>query len=274
MPRRPDGGTGALRRIRDTGAIRAVMDTNAMRTLMDTATMQMLRERYAGRGKLVVTVAVVFWVLVAGVSVSLALHRDGGGKAAAGPKASASARVIASAGSTAGWKPSGTASATKKPGSASGHTSTGPARLLTVAGAEAFGPSGTSDGDNPTKAALALSGNPATPWRTHEYATAHFGDLQQGTGLVLDMGHVVTVSKVTLELATGSATVTIRVGNTPVPGTFTPMAQETGAGGTMTLAAAKPLRGRYIEIWFSLLPRDSAGTYRESVYGVKVTGQP
>jgi hypothetical protein len=270
MSRRADTSTGALRRIRDTGAVRAIMDTNAMRTIMDTAAMQILRERYAGKGKLVATVVIAFWVIMAVGAVSLVITRVGGGKAAAGPASSATA---ATAGPTAGKKPAGTASATKSPGSASGHPGTGPARLLTVVGAEAFGPRGAPDGDNPGNATLVLSGNAATPWRTRTYTTAHLGGVQEGTGLVLDMGKEVTVSVVTLKLAPGNAKVTVRVGNTAVPGTFTPMAEATSTGGTVTLTAAKPLRGRYVEIWFSLLPQDSAGTYQEAVYGVKVTGQ-
>jgi len=87
------------------------------------------------------------------------------------------------------------------------------------------------------------------------------------------MGTSVTVTSVTLELAAGSADVIVRVGNIPIPGTFTTLQERTAVGGTVTFQGAKPLPGRYIEIWFSLLPRDAAGTYQESVYGVKVTGQ-
>jgi hypothetical protein len=272
MARRTDSGTGALRRIRDTGAMRTIMDTNAMRVLMDTSTMQALRERYAGRGRAVAAVVITFWVVVAATAIALSVHHDSA-KPTAGPTSSPTARTAVSTGPTTGKKAAGTASATKKPGSSSGHPGTSPVRLLTVVGAEAFGPRGASDGDNPSKASLVLHGGGVTPWRTHVYATAHFGGLQEGTGLVLDMGQEVTVSKVTLELASGSATVTVRVGNTPVPGTFTPMGVATGVGGTVTLTAAKPLRGHYVEIWFSRLPQDPAGGYEESVYSVKVTGQ-
>src|SRR5215469_10930261 len=57
--------------------------------------------------------------------------------------------------------------------------------------AAAVGPAGTSDGDDPQDAPLALSGDPATPWHTDWYATARFGNLQTGTGLLVDLGRSV-----------------------------------------------------------------------------------
>jgi hypothetical protein len=88
------------------------------------------------------------------------------------------------------------------------------------------------------------------------------------------MGKAVTVTKITLNLAAGSANVVIRVGNSPVPGTFTEIASGSGMGGTVSLPAATPASGRYVEIWFTALPEDATGTYQESVYGVQVTGHP
>ncbi|HEY6787731.1 MAG TPA: serine/threonine protein kinase, partial [Trebonia sp.] len=98
--------------------------------------------------------------------------------------------------------------------------------------------------------------------------------LQPGTGLLLDLGKKMTVTKVTLDLAAGSADVIIRVGNSQVPGTFTGIADGTGVGGTTSLQAARAASGRYVEVWFTSLPQDAAGTYQESVYGVQVTGRP
>ena len=263
--------TGAMRVIMDTGAMRVIMDTAAMRTLMDTAAMRMLRERYAGRGKMIAAVGLAVWGVLAVVAIALAVTSSGDGP----PKAKPVSHASAASGAVA-----------KKAGAAHGHTVATPApkktaasrgtappsQVLTVIRAEAFGPQGTSDGDNPQRAALVLAGH-GTPWQTNWYATAHFASLKPGTGLLLDMGTTMTVTNVTLKLAAGSADVIVRVGNTPVPGTFTTLQERTSAGGTETFQGAKPLHGRYIEVWFSTLPRDAAGTYQESVYGVKVTGQ-
>jgi cytoskeletal protein RodZ len=68
-------------------------------------------------------------------------------------------------------------------------------QALAPASVAAFGPGG---GDDPQNAALATSGNPSTPWTTDWYTTPFFGNLYAGTGLLLDMGHTVTISSVRL----------------------------------------------------------------------------
>ncbi len=146
--------------------------------------------------------------------------------------------------------------------------------MLSVASVAAFGPEGTSDGDNSALAAYVIGRGGSRPWQTKWYGTPHFGNLQSGTGLLLDMGKTVTVTKVTLNLAAGSADVIVRAGSSPVPGTFTEIAVGNGIGGTISLSAATPARGRYVEVWFTSLPKTAAGTYQESVYGIQVTGRP
>src|SRR5262249_10882083 len=134
----------------------------------------------------------------------------------------------------------------------------GIARVLTVAGVVAFGPQGTSDGDNPGRAASVIEGSAAASWQTKWYRTAHFGSLQSGTGLLLDMGKTVTISTVKLKLAPGSADLKIRVGRTV--GSLVLAATRVGVGGTVYVHLATPATGRYVEIWFTALPRDTAGT--------------
>src|SRR5262249_58770195 len=63
---------------------------------------------------------------------------------------------------------------------------------LSVLSVAAFGPNGTSDGDNPSGASRVLAGG-AKPWTSSWYATADFGNLQARTGPLLDMGGVVSV---------------------------------------------------------------------------------
>jgi hypothetical protein len=260
-PRGPE--SGGFRRIRDTGAVRTIMDTNAMRTLMDTAAMQILRDRFAGRGRVIAGVLLGAWV-IAGVVAVVALysHQDEGT-----PKASASSAAPART------HPSATVPATPRPTPGRPGKKLPPAVVLQVASVQAFGPNGTSDGDNPDEAASVISGATSHPWHTKWYATAHFGNLQRGTGLLLDMGSRVTVTKITLNLAAGSADVIIRAGNGPVPGALTEIAHGTVAGGTVSLPVARMASARYVEIWFASLPQDAQGTYQESVYGVQVTGR-
>ncbi|HTU77095.1 MAG TPA: hypothetical protein VMG38_26600 [Trebonia sp.] len=63
--------TGTLRKIRESGAVRAIMDTGAMRTLMDTTAMQLLRERYAGKGRVIAIAVICVWVIVAAAALWL-----------------------------------------------------------------------------------------------------------------------------------------------------------------------------------------------------------
>ncbi len=183
---------------------------------------------------------------------------------AGGPAGSASAGVQ---GSTAPASPAAAASV-----SASARPSATPVPVsdLTVAKVAAFGPGG---GDAPAQAALAVSGNPATPWRTDWYATADFGMLYSGTGLLVDMGHPVTVSSVRLSLGTAGASLELRAGDRPVAADLNTVATSAGAGRTLELALAAPARARYLLIWFTKLPPDGAGTYQASVYQIEVRGQ-
>jgi hypothetical protein len=43
-------------------------------------------------------------------------------------------------------------------------------------------------------------------------------------------------------------------------------------GGSVYLTLAVPQRARYLVIWLTLLPPDSAGTYREGIYNIQVKG--
>jgi transcriptional regulator with XRE-family HTH domain len=144
-------------------------------------------------------------------------------------------------------------------------------QALTPASVAAFGPAG---GDDPQHAALAISGNPATPWRTDWYVTPNFGNLYAGTGLLLDMGRTVTISSVRLALGSArGADVQVRVGGTPLLADLHTVATSAGPGGTVELPLASPTRARYLLIWFTKLPPDNAGTYQASVYGITVRGQ-
>ena len=150
-----------------------------------------------------------------------------------------------------------------------------PVQALTPASVAAFGPGGLADGDNPQLAALAVGRNPATPWYSQWYATPGFGDLKAGTGLLLDMGRTVTVSSVRLSLVSHSgADLALRAGSKPVPSRLSQVASASNAGGMMKFQLSAPVHARYLLIWFTKLPPDTAGTYQASVYKIIVQGQP
>lgn len=165
----------------------------------------------------------------------------------------------------------------------------GPApQPLSTASVTAFGPGGPSDGDHPgaaaqlARAGQALSGDGAAkgttpPWSTSWYATPDFGNLQSGTGLLLDLGHPVTVSSVRLLLGSArGADVQVRVGNDPTLAGLSTAASAAGVGGRVQVRVPADFgpTGRYVLIWFTRLPPDGQGHYQVDVYGVTVNGTP
>jgi cytoskeletal protein RodZ len=147
-------------------------------------------------------------------------------------------------------------------------------QALAPASVAAFGPAGTADGDDPQRAPSAIAGDPATPWYSDWYTTSDFGNLQAGTGLLLDMGHTVMISSVRLSLGgSRGADLELRVGGSPTLADLRTVATSAGAGGTVQLSLTSPAHARYLLIWFTKLPPDNAGTYQASVYRVTVRGQ-
>jgi len=145
-------------------------------------------------------------------------------------------------------------------------------QALAPASVAAFGPAGLADGDDAQGAAQAIGGDPAQPWISQWYATAHFGALKQGTGLLLDMGRPVIVASVRLSLVYSGADIQLRAGSKPVPDWMPRVANASNAGGTALLRPGSPVRVRYVLVWFTKLPPDNAGTYRAGVYRITVQG--
>jgi hypothetical protein len=210
---------------------------------------------------------VVVFVVLAGYDLIFG-GALGGGPAAA-PKATASR--TAPVRTTA--PPSAVTPVTPvTPSSSAGSPTASPARELTVASVAAFGPEGTSDGDNPGLASRVVDGGGA--WYSSWYVTPEFGNLQSGTGILLDMGQAVTVSSVRLVLGDAvGADVQVRVGDTAVLGDMSTAASVLGVGGTVRLPLSAPASARYVLIWFTRLPPNSQGTYQVSVYNATVDGR-
>ncbi|HEX9623658.1 MAG TPA: helix-turn-helix transcriptional regulator [Streptosporangiaceae bacterium] len=129
-------------------------------------------------------------------------------------------------------------------------------------------------GDDSLGATLAIDGSLRTAWQTNLYKTAQFGGLERGTGLLLDLGKVVTVTSVWLSLGKGrGATVEMRVGNSPALTGLVVVASARNAHGGVSLPLAAPVRARYVLIWFTRLPADLAGGFSAKVYNVKLKGR-
>lgn len=156
--------------------------------------------------------------------------------------------------------------------------------------------------ENNHGANLAIDGNPATSWQTHFYlGNPVFGGLQQGSGLLLDMGHSVKLSSVTVTFgAIPGATVEIKLG-TPAGSVPPPQAnnmsqsettadenasqafansmttvapQQADVSGTVTFPVSSKASGQYVLIWFTKLPpmAGQANKYQADIYNVIVKG--
>jgi len=176
---------------------------------------------------------------------------------------------------TAGPAPSAAPAATASPAPTARHgpaqaTAPPAARALTPASATAAGP---GEGDNPQFAYRAIDASHATAWRTDWYTTACFGNLYPGTGLLLDMGHPVTITGAVISLGSASgAALQIRVGAAHGLAQRPLAARAAGAAGVLRLRFSRPAHGRYVLLWFTRLPEDPVGTFQASVYNIELTG--
>jgi len=144
--------------------------------------------------------------------------------------------------------------------------------------------------DNPADAGLAIGNNPAAAWQTYQYiGSPFFGGLQQGSGLILDMGRPVRLSsvQVTFESAPG-ADVQIKIGNPSDPSppqndpsvaesianSMTTVAQRSDVSGTVTFPVSSKASGQYILIWFTKLApmADHPGKFQGDISDVVVKG--
>jgi hypothetical protein len=182
--------------------------------------------------------------------------QHGAGFGTAGPASSAGPATAASPAPTASHGPAQAAPPA--------------ARALTPVSATAAGPGG---GDNPQLAHRAIDASHATAWRSDWYTTARFGNLYPGTGLLLDMGHRVTVTGVRISLGSArGAALQIQVGAARGLAQRPPAARAAGAAGVLRLRFSRPAHGRYVLLWFTRLPVDPAGTFQASVYNIELTG--
>lgn len=143
---------------------------------------------------------------------------------------------------------------------------------LAVVSIAAFGPEGTADGDNPGLAARILNVATDQPWYSQWYATADFGGLRPGTGLLLDLGTTETVTSVSLTLGSTPGTdVQARVGDVP-SAALPSAASASDADGSVQLTLRSATKGRYVLIWFTRLPYVGDGHYQVNVYNAAVNG--
>ncbi len=167
-------------------------------------------------------------------------------------------------------------------GRPAGHSSQSPRPRPAAAADSVLKPVSAAAADDPQAAGQAIDPSTTTFWHTDYYLNSpYFGNLQKGTGLVLDMGRQVKVSQVRVLFGSSAgANVQIKVDNSgspPPPGTAGSLptaAQATGISGSRTFTLRNPVAGRYVVIWFTKLPPQpgTANHYQAQIYNVTIRG--
>ncbi|MFF2351939.1 serine/threonine protein kinase [Kitasatospora sp. NPDC058115] len=181
-------------------------------------------------------------------------------------------------------RPESTAIAAPQPSSTSAtptaHAATHDPVAIPVAQAISYnplggGPEGTSALDKAT------DGDPNSEWTTSWYVDPFGPKTKEGTGLLLDLGSVQSVSSVNLKLGT-PATAELRmpakgVGNPPAakPKDYNVIGKESGTA--LSYKLDSPVTTRYLLIWLTSLTKNPdgmqyAGQYQGHIADVKVFG--
>ena len=129
-------------------------------------------------------------------------------------------------------------------------------RFVKLTAAGAFDPEGDGH-ERDEEASLAVDGNRSTFWRTERYSRF----FKTGVGLVLDAGRAVRVRQVVVDSATPGVRAEIRIGSSPT-GPFT----RVSPAKTLTARTTFPVAGRtgrYVVVWVTGLPPESAGEVAE-----------
>jgi serine/threonine-protein kinase len=136
----------------------------------------------------------------------------------------------------------------------------GSASNVTLHGVGDYDPQGTGS-EHSSSAPLATDGDPSSAWYTEHYASAAFGGLKDGLGLVVNAGRAVKLGTLTVTTSTPGFTAKILAGNSPSSGFQTDSASQT-VGGTTTFT----LNGKsaqYYVVWITQLPPGGSAKIEE-----------
>ncbi|MFB7931791.1 MULTISPECIES: protein kinase family protein [Streptomyces] len=144
---------------------------------------------------------------------------------------------------------------------------------ITIEGAQDFDPFGNDGSENPDEIDQLYDTAPGTYWETSFYTSADFGRLKSGVGVILDLGKVQQVGKVTVSFKGDTSAELRAAGDSGTqPQSFdgyTKVAD--GSGTTVALKPDKSLSTRYLLVWLTKLPLTEQGNYRARVVDIKVT---
>lgn len=141
-------------------------------------------------------------------------------------------------------------------------------------------PSKDSGNENTQYAGYAIDSSMQTSWTSQWYASADFGGLKAGSGLLIDMGKPVKFASVTVTFnSEPGANVKLLVGNSAARSrqnlqSMTTVASAQSPTGTFTFRIQGKPTGRYLVIWFTRLPPRPGhkGQYEAQIFNVAVRG--
>jgi hypothetical protein len=141
-------------------------------------------------------------------------------------------------------------------------------------------PSADPGNENSQYAKYAIDNSLRTSWTSQWYASADFGRLKAGSGLLIDMGKPVKFATVTITFnSQPGASVKLLVGNSAARSKQNLASMKTIASaqsptGALTFRIKGQPTGRYLVVWFTQLPPQSGnnGKYEAEIFNVAVLG--
>lgn len=177
---------------------------------------------------------------------------------------------------------SASASATATPAPSAGPTTASPptaGQVLKIADAGDFDPLGDG-GEHPNLIHDAYDEDTSTAWTTMQYRSSpDLGNLKSGVGMWIDLGGLMPVTSVSLDLIGVGTDLEIRVpaealASSP-PAAITDwrtVTRAVGLGSTADLTLDQPVETRFVLVWLTKLPPDGTGAYRGGIQEIVARG--
>ncbi|AQS68681.1 protein kinase family protein [Streptomyces pactum] len=142
-----------------------------------------------------------------------------------------------------------------------------------IVDARDFDPFGDQS-EKPSEVKNVYDDSASTYWQTDYYFSSDFGRLKSGVGVIVDLGKVQQVGKVTVSFV-GSTSVELHSPSTEAtaePTSFDAFRKVAeGSGTTVELEPGKALRSRYLLVWLTDLPMQTDGKWRGRLADIKVS---
>jgi eukaryotic-like serine/threonine-protein kinase len=141
---------------------------------------------------------------------------------------------------------------------------------IKVAQATVYAPDGGS-ADHPEELPLATDASTSSAWFTEHYASANFGSLKPGLGLLVSVPARSSVRMLTVRFATPGVAAKVFAGDNPSSLLQSkPVATTGGAPATWRVQPDRPVQAKYWLVWITrLVPND--GGYRAGVADLRFT---